>query len=442
VSTLHYRPATTGGWLLIASGSRTLVVDRTTGADDSFADLTLEALRTPGAVQAVLDMLTRAGLANTPPFALAEWDSQGAEVRLIVRGSIGVSVSAGGATHEVSGVGVSTWTERVLADVTGLEFTGTPGARQTASTPADVSLPLAEGAVIAEGFSVVISTPSGKLVQPAPPAAKPAVVELADPELTVVELPSGPEEVAPEEVAPEEAAPEALEPETGITAPEVPETAEEPSSEASGYDYLFGATMYRSVTDAAVHVAEPADVDEPAPAVTVEDGPAGEDSAEDDSIEEDSIGDHDGETVLTSDIAKLRAERRASGKATAESSVTPEIVEAPAATVSLVLPSGSRELLDRKILIGRAPSVSKVSGGDMPRFITLGGGDQDISRNHAQVMLEGDTVVVTDLHSRNGTLVVLPGKSPQKLRAGEPTAVIIGTVIDFGGGITLTVERD
>jgi hypothetical protein len=58
------------------------------------------------------------------------------------------------------------------------------------------------------------------------------------------------------------------------------------------------------------------------------------------------------------------------------------------------------------------------------------------------VVLEGDSVVVTDLHSRNGTLVVLPGKSPQKLRAGEPTVVIVGTVIDFGGGITLTVERD
>ena len=51
------------------------------------------------------------------------------------------------------------------------------------------------------------------------------------------------------------------------------------------------------------------------------------------------------------------------------------------------------------------------------------------------------TVVVTDLHSRNGTLIALPGKSPQKLRAGEPTSVIAGTVIDLGSGVTLGVAQ-
>ncbi len=64
-----------------------------------------------------------------------------------------------------------------------------------------------------------------------------------------------------------------------------------------------------------------------------------------------------------------------------------------------------------------------------------------ISRNHAQFTVEGGTVVVTDLHSRNGTHIVLPGKSPQKLRQGEPTAVIVGTVIDLGGGVTFTVSE-
>jgi hypothetical protein len=58
-----------------------------------------------------------------------------------------------------------------------------------------------------------------------------------------------------------------------------------------------------------------------------------------------------------------------------------------------------------------------------------------------QFAIEGDTVVVTDLHSRNGTMIVLPGKSPQKLRAGEPTSVIPGTVVDLGSGVTLTVRQ-
>ena len=80
-----------------------------------------------------------------------------------------------------------------------------------------------------------------------------------------------------------------------------------------------------------------------------------------------------------------------------------------------------------------------MSGGRLPRLITVGGDDPDISRNHLRITLEGDTVVVTDLHSRNGTLVVAPGKPPVKLRAGEPTPVLTGTVVDLGGGCTLQV---
>ena len=105
-------------------------------------------------------------------------------------------------------------------------------------------------------------------------------------------------------------------------------------------------------------------------------------------------------------------------------------------------PGGTREPLTEPLLVGRSPSVSKVSGGALPRLLTIGGLDQDISRNHVQFALEGGTVVVTDLHSKNGTSIVLPGKGPQTLRAGEPTAVIVGTVIDLGGGVTFTVEEE
>jgi hypothetical protein len=132
----------------------------------------------------------------------------------------------------------------------------------------------------------------------------------------------------------------------------------------------------------------------------------------------------------------MRGRRRPRG----EASGPPVAPAAPA--VYLVVSSGAREPLTQPILVGRSPSVSQVSGGLMPRLITVGGADQDISRTHARFALEGDTVVVTDLHSRNGTIVVLPGKEPQKLRAGEPTSVIVGTVVDLGGGVTLTVDED
>jgi hypothetical protein len=56
-----------------------------------------------------------------------------------------------------------------------------------------------------------------------------------------------------------------------------------------------------------------------------------------------------------------------------------------------------------------------------------------------QFAVEGGTVVVTDLHSRNGTTITLPGKTPQLLRQGESTSVLVGTVVDLGGGVTITV---
>jgi hypothetical protein len=108
---------------------------------------------------------------------------------------------------------------------------------------------------------------------------------------------------------------------------------------------------------------------------------------------------------------------------------------------TLRLPDGRSEPIDGMVVVGRAPSVSKMGGGRVPRLVTVDSIEHDISRNHVQLTVEGGTVVVTDLHSRNGTLIALPGKAPQKLRAGEPTSVIAGTVIDLGSGVTLGVVQ-
>jgi hypothetical protein len=146
-----------------------------------------------------------------------------------------------------------------------------------------------------------------------------------------------------------------------------------------------------------------------------------------------TAGDHDGMTVMASDLRRLRAERQSGSAASAP--------PAPAqATLQLELSNGTVEPLDTVVIVGRSPSASKVSGGALPRLVSLPG-DKDISRNHAQFAVEGGTVVVTDLHSRNGTQVIMPGRAPQQLRQGEPTSVIVGSVIDLGGGVTLTVRE-
>jgi len=156
----------------------------------------------------------------------------------------------------------------------------------------------------------------------------------------------------------------------------------------------------------------------------------------------------DDKTVVVDEIVKLRAKRSAglappsSPTSTPTPSPSPPTVSAtpPVArpNLSLELPDGSRQPLDAIVLVGRAPSAP--AGGPASRLIRLEG-DGDISRNHARVAVEGGTVVVTDLGSRNGTVVRIPGRPSQKLREGEPTPVLVDTVIDFGGGIEVSVRE-
>lgn len=138
-------------------------------------------------------------------------------------------------------------------------------------------------------------------------------------------------------------------------------------------------------------------------------------------------------TVVVDEIARLRAKRSAGVVSPAP------VAPPPGPALSLELPDGSREPIDGVVLVGRAPSAPV----DAPasRLLRLEG-DGDISRNHARVAVEGGTVVVTDLGSRNGTIVRIPGRPPQKLREGDPTPVLVGTVIDFGGGLELNVRED
>ena len=406
--TVHFRPAVSGGWLALTSGETLLVIGAP--ADQVTVDALWGALTATGGFQTVLDVLTNKGLAATPPFAL--FDGSAPSLRIVVRGSVTATVTDAAGAHRLDGSGVATWLEQTLDEVSSVtvDVTHAVAADGVAQLPlgtgsawvAGLELRFAEsvgrvgrdeGAAVSVGRvgrdeGAGVSRPVSKALDPAAGSLldqqSAAVLEI-DPAATVTEAPT-----------------------ERIDAPEA-----KSDTPADGYDYLFGATMFRDVAGAAVQE-------------TPAEGEAGLGPA----------GDHDGHTVLTSDIAKLRAEREAKRGGATSKPASPL-----AARVFLVLSSGAREPLTQPLLVGRSPSVSQVSGGQMPRLLTVGTPDQDISRTHVRFVLEGGTVVVTDLHSRNGTLVVLPGKEPQKLRAGEPTSVITGTVVDLGGGVTLTVEE-
>ncbi|WP_155377011.1 FHA domain-containing protein [Cellulomonas sp. JZ18] len=144
-------------------------------------------------------------------------------------------------------------------------------------------------------------------------------------------------------------------------------------------------------------------------------------------------------TILSSDLARLRDRLPAwTHDAVPGPFPTPQAAPLPA---RIVLSTGLVVDLDRAVLLGRAPQVSRVTNRELPRLVTVPSPNQDISRTHAEVRLEGDHVVVTDLDSTNGVHVSRPGEGVRRLHAGEPSVVGTDEVVDLGDGVTFTVER-
>lgn len=149
-------------------------------------------------------------------------------------------------------------------------------------------------------------------------------------------------------------------------------------------------------------------------------------------------GDHDGHTVMVSDLRAARAAGAPGPAATPSGASGPA---APARPVPVLrLSTGQRVQLDRIALIGRAPESSRFTGPVAPHLVTVPSAQQDISRTHLEATAEGDHVVFTDLHSTNGTVVILPGAEPRRLHPGESVPAGAGAVADLGDQITVTVE--
>lgn len=437
--TFTFRAAGDRGWLAVASGSVLLAVEP---GDGAFAESAWAAVRAADGFQRALDLLAGNGLASMPAFVLLEW-APGGTARVIVRGDSPVTVASPAGEQQLSGSGISTWLERSVESVGSVSFQ-VPGSEAVSG----LDLLLESGVVLVASLGTA-PTPAGQEPgqasarsarkgaapsQPSPPAPAPAVTRApAIPEPPAAPVPPP---AAAADVDVEATVREPLEAPVPDAAPA--EATPTPSTDSHGYHDLFGETMYRDVAEAAVREDVP-DADTPVVDDALHDGETvmldntAKTRGRGRTADADVL--HDGETVMLSGTGKGRERRGARGPA----------AEAPPARPGIVLvvaPTGVREPMTQPIVAGRSPSVSQVSGKQMPKLLTIGTADQDISRNHAQFALEGDTLVVTDLHSRNGTTIQLPNKPAQKLRGGEPTAVIVGTVIDFGGGVTVTVEEE
>ena len=124
------------------------------------------------------------------------------------------------------------------------------------------------------------------------------------------------------------------------------------------------------------------------------------------------------------------------------SAMSGEGVQVPRPSLGkLRLSTGEVIELDRSLVIGRQPSVSRVQGGGMPALVQVESPGGDISRSHVEVRLEGWHVMLCDLKATNGTVLVREGQAPRRLAQNEMAIVLDGDIAELGDNISLRFEE-
>ena len=183
-------------------------------------------------------------------------------------------------------------------------------------------------------------------------------------------------------------------------------------------------------------------------------------------------GDHDGETVMKSDVAGLASAARPSVPAGGTDVNTGPMVLArvcaqghanppthsQCAGCGMALASDAVQVrrprlgrvrvstgelidLDQSLVIGRQPSVSRVQGGGMPKLVQVPSPSGDISRSHVEVRLEGWHVMLCDLKATNGTVLAREGQPPRRLAQNEMAILLDGDIAELGDDVSLRFEE-
>jgi hypothetical protein len=404
------------------------------------------------------DVALGSGLAGMADLVLFEFD--GDVTRILVRGQqILVISDAEESGRTIDGRGVRTWVEQAVSHTAVI-------ALGDVVLPA---LPLVAGMVQAATFHwrrdqyEVISSGVNAHADPhvaiGPDRPSPAPVEQEESESAqpsaaaeVADMDSQPEPPASTPIpqaseqpmsrrpAGDQSPDQILEPITGreTTEAQAPafvntnfETRVGPLDE--GYEHLFESTVLRSVEEAAVR-----------PPVEETDGLLSRVPSVPSSIRSNELwvepiaespaspsrGDHDGSTILSGQIAVLRA-------AAENRSPAP----APTKRMELVLSTGAAVPIDRPIIIGRLPQADRVTEGSLPHLVTVPSPNGGISRSHVRVAFDGDEIVAADLFSTNGSLIRRADGRVEELAGGRSLVLNVGDVLEFGDDLTADVRQ-
>lgn len=485
-----YRP---GSWQVVAEEHGMIAVPGDTPTERLAALTEMMRWGAPQLTE-VIDVLGGGTMATLGSFAVALLGEDSA--RLAVRGDIRVTVTGVDGDEVVSGAEISTWTERYFthprsftvsleeahSDTSLVVRSGTVLASSVAFPHGDQP---AASATAAPGVAEPVEAGAGDVVPPedAAPAEKtdqqPADAgDAAFPAQAGVLATAAQAEGTPVDEVPADGVPAAEAPaatESADEAPAATESADEApadapdaeqgdaAEEASG----SGAEHPELVQTEAMPVTTASDlsgVDAGFPTLIPTEytfAPAPPSIAEDDVLDAtvhsaprgpaappaELAGDHDGSTIS---LAELRRMREAAGDAPQQTTgtsgpntpteVLPAVGAPAAGHGSARLSSGQVVTLDRTVIIGRRPRATRASGDSLPHLVAVESPQQDISRSHLEIRPEGDSVVVIDLHTTNGSTLMRPGADPVRLHPGEHTLVLSGDVVDLGDGVTVSFE--
>ncbi|WP_421741101.1 FHA domain-containing protein [Cellulomonas sp.] len=388
-------------------------------------------------VFSALALLARDGFGGLPPFAVVSVDGQ--RVHAALRGDVEVVVEVGGRQDVWRSGEVSTWTERVLEGVADVVV------QVDGAAPGPDSLPLADGVVRAARVHVGLTARTDAAPRAVEPSTEPAAV--VEPEPAEIEPVVEAEVLTDTVVADEPAEPVTEDPLTVLDQAPDDEPQAVPAVDAhAAPTELIDAVVWDEPTQVELAPLTRHDEEHTDPAGVVAEAEsflatptpsaaAGIPVA----VGGASLDDHDGLTILSTDLAEIRDQLPSWAS---DEVPGPFRVPEPAPVAArLVLSTGLVVPLDRAVLLGRAPQVARVTNRELPRLITVPSPQQDISRTHAEVRVEGDHVVVTDLDSTNGIHVARAGEGARRLHPGEPSVVGVDEVVDLGDGVTFSVER-
>lgn len=411
------RLALPGDWIAVANEDLTLLLPAT----ERSRAVGLWPLVDDGAgAEQVLDALISGGVSALCPFVLV--DLTGSGTRVLVRGE--PTVRANAATGEVEvAAGHRIWADEQLERVERItvelgaegteEFLLRPGLCRVGAVGwgTDRAEPAVEAAVEAAVVPTPAPTPEPE-VRPAPASDDGGLPPVVRPIVKRPEPPApAPPTITPPTITPPVVAPPVVAPSVPPVPPSLP-VEETTRVERKVDPELETAPIATSAPDQQWQE----DVTTHLPADDLQA------RLEDDRLEDDQFA---------GDV---------------EEDIIPFPRPAPVAVGRLVFSHGlTVDVADRPLVVGRAPSVPRGHRGGTPELITVPSPLQEVSSTHVEFRagtgIDHGSVVVTDLGSTNGTVVVEPGGPTEDLRPGMPVAVRPGAAVDLGDGVQVRVTE-